>query len=326
MRGGSILPLILLLSLLTASIPSVAQRRIDKEISKDWYRLAVKPIRIAPPDGPEMPASVRNAYHTFDSLGHLTTLGDWEGIRRWAANLHHRELFRYLKDIYLMDDFDPLLYDEYRGYAVDVDTGYRTTIAVLEQDLLHEGTAKLQKLPANYLLHADELLHVRIVGIQHDPNIPYNPILYIDAEVLDGLKGSKFYRSLKEPKKDSLYPIVQFSVTEGANRTYKGNLDGYETYCGNGLGRTVGPSYGDLHLAEGMEAIIFLENMILDYDGTSAWYDMHPIPYFDTQGGIYLVKDGRVSNLLGYWGKQKELGVSEFKKLIRKGIANFLNE
>ena len=288
--------------------PSEAQRRIDSGAkSSDWYRITVKPLRSVSPYSLDMPANVREGYRVFDSLGRLESFSKWgdDDLKSWAQHLDKQRLFSYLKYLYRMEDFDPFLFCEY-SYAHDLDTGYRNSVTFLSHVLQHEGTAILQNSPSNYLLHADEILHVRIKSIRLDPNTPHRPgILFLDAQVLDVLKGSGFQRSLQDPKRDSLYPIVQFSVNEGANSTYTGNLDGYEIYFDAPLGPAVGPTYGELHLSVGMEAIVFLENMILDYDGTLAGYDMHPIPYFDTQGGVYIVKGGQINNLSGYWGKKK---------------------
>ncbi len=296
-----------------------AQRALS-DFCDGWYCVPVRPLTVVPPIDTDMPANVREAYHAIDSFARLRTFATWDDLRNWGAALPSTTVFHYLKLFYLMDDFDPFLFHEYRFFASKIDSDYYRGAGIPDNVISHEGSARLHRSPLNCLLHSDEVLHIRIKHIRE-------PQGFVGAEVLDALKGRRFQRSMMDPRNSSGHPIVKFAIRQQSSRCCGGlEPDSYVLYYDSGGGSSAPPTYGDLHLQEGMEAIVFLENSEISHEGDLAWYEMQPLQNYEPSGGVFVVDHGMVNDPTQYWSKKKRLSVKEFKSAIRKVINGLLNQ
>lgn len=319
---------ILSLVLIVACDSQLIAQRVRNDICAGWYCLPVRPLKVVPPIDTDMPINVREGYHVFDSLARINMGYD---IEDWAAHLSESQIFSYLRLLYQMDDFDPFLFQEFRLYADHLDSTYRTHVGFFEHVVFHEGTARLHHSPLNYLLHADNVLHVRIKSIRADSEFYSSPgkqLLFVDAEVLDAIKGRGFQRRMRDPRSTSGHPLVKFAVREATGRYSSDALDpdSYVVYFDAGGDAAGPPTYGDLHLAEGREVVVFLENMDIGHGNGVAWYEMHPLHNYEPSGGVVIVDHGMVNDPTQYWSKKKRLSVKEFKSAIRKVINGLLNQ
>jgi hypothetical protein len=301
----------LVLVLILVSLSELHAQTVPKPLCDGWYCFAVKPNGMTPPIKPDMPILVRLGYQMIDSLARLhDTLPNDADI--WGANLGTEEVFRYLRLLYKMNDYDPLLYREYFLYGKNLDTTYRTHPGFIEHVLMHEATARLHKTPPNFLLHSDNILHIHILN---------KNAWKVDAEILDAIKGAGFVKSLRDTQYNNEHPIVHFKLRESASRCSRNarEPDGYEVYCGNSVGDgSEPPTYGDLQLHEGMDLIVFLEAMDIGHEGNTAWYELQPLQHYEQAGGAYVVKDNTIEDPDHYWSDKDRLSVSEFKEKIKQ--------
>lgn len=282
-----------------------------------WYCIPTKINRTIPPWRPNMPDHVRRASGTIDSLARLpdSILNDRP---KWAAALDSNQLFYLLGRFYDMNNYDPLLYQEYMLYGDRIDTTYKTGPGFLEHVLLHEATAKLHRSSLNLMLHASAILHVRILKTRRDPIA--QTLLNIDAEILGGVKGLGFSQSLLAPLRSNGHAVLQFKIWNTFSRFSSTGMepDGYAIYDGVPSYSTAHPTYGDLDLAPGSELYVFVEAMDIGHEGDTAWYEFHPLMNYEVNGGVYVIKNNTISDPQHYWSNKDTLTVSEFENVMRR--------
>ena len=277
-----------------------------------------------------MTADCRAGYLYFDSL-----CRNFRTREDLLSSIEHLESWkRVARYLYRMSEYDADLFEEYRSAGAELQTAYHVTPAVpisMFEDRLEKilGTHSKLKL----LLDASVILRIHIDTVNVDADrgasIPTDPLERhcVYAVVLDTIKG-KHWRNGDSPAR-SRSP-ASWEGQARINLTYNPLWNRFTRptdVSRDGVGgdplRITAPlgSYGPNALEAGREYIVFLRDVLLDFDGKQSYYDFWPSQFYSPEGGILAIDEHEnvliPSNSFGYG---TVIPLTTFVTLIRADI------
>ncbi len=316
---------------------SYSQRRIDTiPTSQGCYRQPVTPISAIPTLHTDMSLDCMLGYIYADSLCRsIQTRSELDSF----ANLIDSwdTLKPFMRFLYRMSEYDPDLLEEYCDAAASLDTSYYLIPAVPRAVLEKRMNAVLGlRNKLNFLTLSSAILHVRVdtVTMSYDSLADYPkwplPMVCVTATVLDTIKGIHIRQSSDGGTvigKGKTEPLALASVINFSFSPYWQKLNPRGDFRGMGvdsLGNEYFPCdscYTSSAVEAGKEYIVFLKDVLLDYNGTYSFYNFWPLPYYSPEGGIFAIDiSGNVEEPSNYFGYGTSVPLATFETDLRNDI------
>jgi hypothetical protein len=324
---------------------SFAQRRIDLHpTTTGCYRQPVTPISQPLTLTSDMPQDCILGYTYFDSL--CRALGSFHEADSLIARITGWDNMRiFMRYTYRMQEYDADLYKEYLYGAGDIVTDYNVVPAAIEHRFWKQMNQQLgPKNKFNYLSIAPVIVHIRVVdvGSSYD-SLCSNPVWpqprkCITAIVVDTIKGMHLRKGTPIPgytlEANYTIPKTEYSWINIAYSPLSPKLNERGDIIDMGpIDNTTGDThidcpdcYGNNVFEPNKEYIVFLDNLLLDYNGTYSFYEYVPYNSYNPEGGVFPISsDGNIRMQSNYFGYGTSVPTSSFKKLLRVDIESIIS-
>ena len=326
------------LMLNTADVRS--QRRVDTiPTTMGCYRQAIMPISAIPTLHSDMPIDCIFGYIYVDSL--CRSLQSYHQADSFISLIDAWDTMRvFMRFLYDMQAYNADIYEEYMGYASDLDTNYHIAPRVLELKF----AAKMDSILGHnnklkYLTVAPIILHIRVAdtGMSYDSlaHVPFSPQprMCVSAWVLDTIKGTHLrvgdcgqYRETKGkvPLGSGCINIAFCPYTHKSFGQGDGVILGIDTITGQIFYRC-DSCFGERAFVPGKEYIVFLEDLFLDYNGSNSFYEFIPYAGYSNNGGIFsLDGSGNVLDEDNFFGYGNSVPLSMFEANLKTDIQSII--
>jgi hypothetical protein len=311
--------------------------------SAGCYRLAVPPLTEAPPLHSDMNLSTLLGYLYLDSVmrSHITSA-------QWAAfdSIHSFDSLKYfLKYLYAITAYDPVLFEEYGNDAPFINPSYTgkpaAMVNYIEEKIGRVLHAKGDTTQMMYLTSASYILHIKVKNIFRDWDTlghivggKGTPQACVEASILDTIKGQHILTG----DCSWLYRIGNGHNGSGINDStptgacFHFEYDPASNKGGGGVSFVhasndsvvfTGNSLGWDALHSDSEYIMFFNVLYEDYDGTNCYFIVRPI--MDGEGGIYPVMGGNVLDPKNHWRMGTSVNLDAFESGLKNTIYKIQN-
>jgi hypothetical protein len=311
--------------------------------SAGCYRIPVTPLTEAPPLRYDMSLSTLLGYLYLDSI--MRTPIDSAQWAAFNAIQSFDSLKYFLKYLYAVSDYDPILLEEYGRDAPYINPSYTgkptPMVNYIEEKIgsvLHSMGDTTQMM---YLTSTSYILHIRVTSVTRnwDTMGHYNPgqgtpQSCVEAVILDTIKGQHIltgdcswdYRTNgghNQPDfSDSSYSTCfHFSYNPLWNKSSSDNENSIQLSLDSF--RFSPDALGWNAVVPDSEYIVFFSVDYEDYNGTNSYFDIRPI--MDGVGGIYPVVDGMVSDPQNLWHMGTSVDLDDFESGLEETIYNIEN-
>ncbi|MDP4220758.1 MAG: hypothetical protein Q8916_07190 [Bacteroidota bacterium] len=273
------------------------ERSADAQIDDSGYAFvaSIPQLTTYPPLSADMSIDVRTGYIYLDSIRrHYTRQMD-----RVIAHLTYSDTMRHaLKYLYELDNYSPLLFEQYCESSPSP-FYYQSSGTLLRVKLMKRATSIFPDWQHIEMISSASIIaHIHVTGIDsifNRSSIAYPNQRVVSCEIVDTIKGRHLpscgdtFGSQRGISPQALSNCLRFCYSpQEPLRGSKGDVSFGDP--------TMTDSLGNPWVKVGADYIAFLSIYFVGSDSINLYYTITPLKHHTTQGSLYSVNSGHVSD------------------------------